>query len=1412
MSEASEIPTLKITTLGGLAIQRGDQLAADLSSRKAQALLVYLAATGRAQPRELAADLLWPERGPQQASTSLRNTIYALRKSADPYITVTRENIAARTDRIWVDAAELEKALDAINLLRDSAALKNLDDLSRQLKIYQGEFLAGFQAGDSRGFEEWADAERLRLHNRFLHGSTALCERFLRRGAYAEGISEAHHILKLDPLNESGNRILMHLLAHSGQKQAALLQYETYQNLLWEDLGVEPDEETTSLYADLKADRLTRPTSPAVSIPSGTVTFLFTDIEGSTRLLQKLGDRYPDLLADHHRLMREAFDQFDGREIDVQGDSFFASFNRAGDATKAAVAIQRSLAGHPWPQDVQVRVRMGLHTGEPILGPSSYVGLDVHRAARIARAGHGGQVLVSDSTANLIQRELPSGVRLDALGEYFLKGFDDPERISQLTIDGLPENFPALQADPVGAAVPLHSEPLPLPGFLDDSAPLFVQDPPPFVGREAEMDRLSGYLGDAVSGNGRLALVTGVSGIGKSSLLRQFYNAAQEEHADLIVSIGSCSPYLWKGDPFLPFREVLRMLAGELDPAWTAGTISSDHAARLWGHLPETLKVFVEQAPLLVESIIPFVDLYRKASAVTSGSPDWLRRLRAFAQREPGEIIYQENPYLVDQYSQIFCELASTAPLLIILDDLQWADYATIDLLLKLNHRLRGRRLMVLGAYRKEEVSIGREASRHPLGKTLAELKTIAGDIWIDLDMDDRVQQRQFSDALIDLTPNDFDEAFRVELENRAAGHPLFTLELIKHLQEAGTLEVNDDGRWYEKENTDWGSLPYRVEGVIEERVERIRPNLRELLDIAAVEGVRFSAETVAAVAGRKEREVVFDLSDDLIGRHQILVEEGAESQAPGGAIRFRFKHSLIHDYIYKKLGASKKKVLHGEVGEILEEQHARDLPQVAGPLARHFAIAGALKKAIFYSVMAGDQARRLGAGLEAVQHYRRALDWMAVLPDGDTEFQQSEVYEKMGDAYRIDLSRQPEALECYEQFLSMTGSEQERGRGLRKKASVYLLEGDLEEAETYFNEALEILTPLGPSPDTNRIHSGLSYLYVDRNNPQRALEHADLALAASLQIDDPDGEAHAYKMKGISYFHAGQLDEALVYDLRGLEMYRELGDIPRMIQSLNNVGNNYSITGHLNEAVETYSKALEVAQRSGNTREEALLLLNLADVQITLGELPTARNTLEEAIHLAEESGMAGRQIAACRMAGQCSILQGDFAAAEKYLERAYDLSLQTKINRYISTICKEFAFLNCQIEQFEEAERWIERSEVAAQENGSPLYLGETTQVRGYIEMAGGAWTEAIQSLKLSKEYLETARAQVELGKTLLYLGTAWGRRNRDGDRENAAQALESAYQLFHKIGSGHYEGEVGRALEEFGIELELETVESH
>ncbi len=230
------------------------------------------------------------------------------------------------------------------------------------------------------------------------------------------------------------------------------------------------------------------------SLPTGTVTFLFTDIEGSTRLLRQLGASYPPMLARHNELIRVVLVAHHGVEVKTEGDSFFVVFERAPDGVAAAVEAQRALFGETWPDGVAVRVRMGLHTGSGELTEGDYVGIDVNRAARVSAAAHGGQIVITESVRALAGSGLPANAELRDLGEHELKDFPAPERLFQLDIEGLPTEFPPLRTITARR------------GNLPDPTTSFV-------GREHELDELT-----ALAGRSRLVTLTGPGGTGKTRL------------------------------------------------------------------------------------------------------------------------------------------------------------------------------------------------------------------------------------------------------------------------------------------------------------------------------------------------------------------------------------------------------------------------------------------------------------------------------------------------------------------------------------------------------------------------------------------------------------------------------------------------------------------------------------------------------------------------------------------------------------------------------------------------------------------------------------------------------------------------------------------------------------------------------
>jgi ABC-type oligopeptide transport system substrate-binding subunit/class 3 adenylate cyclase len=711
-------------------------------------------------------------------------------------------------------------------------------------------------------------------------------------------------------------------------------------------------------------------------LPGGTVTFLFTDIEGSTELLKRLRDQYALLLADYRGILRERVAQWNGQEVDTQGDAFFVSFPRATDAVSAVVDMQKSLQNHKWPKGVELRARMGLHTGEPLVVDEGYIGMDVHRAARIAHVGHGGQVLLSETTSSLIRDGLPNGVSILDLGRHRLKDMRSPEHIVQLVIEDLPSKFPPLSSlEALPPEIALEPFATRLPAFLEEDVANVAL--PVFVGRERELDRLEVFLSEALAGNGSIAFITGDPGRGKTAIMQHFTRQIITVHPDLLVVSGVCRAYTGVGDPYLPFREVMEMLTGDLETQWDKGTILREHAVRLWEAIPKVIQALLEHGPKLIDVFVNGRNLLARANTALEDGRIWIERLSILcdAERIPTDDLKQSNFF--EQYENVLEEISNEHPLVLMLDDLQWSDNASISLLFHLSRQLSGKRILILGAFRPEEVALGRGGDAHPLEKVLAESKRLYGDVCIDLSETSQGEDWNFIETYLDSEPNQVSEDFRRALYKHTGGHPLFTVELLRNMQEQGALVQDNQGRWIEGPSLNWTVLPARVEGVIEERIGRLKETLQEILRIASVEGENFTAQVVARVQKVDELQLFSKLNRELEKRYRLVFSQGEAKVGEQILSQYAFSHALFQQFMYNGLSSGERRLMHGQVAQILEELYEGVTNTIAVQLAHHYTQAEQFDKAIHYLLIAGDQARIMAAYDETVDLYKRALEIM---------------------------------------------------------------------------------------------------------------------------------------------------------------------------------------------------------------------------------------------------------------------------------------------------------------------------------------------------------------------------------------------------------------------------------------------------
>lgn len=511
-----------------------------------------------------------------------------------------------------------------------------------------------------------------------------------------------------------------------------------------------------------------------------------------------------------------------------------------------------------------------------------------------------------------------------------------------------------------------------------------------FVAKANELAWLDDKLALALSGHGQVALVVGDAGQGKTALLHEFSQRAQDLHKDLVAAYGTCEAYSGIGDPHLPFRDILALLTGDVETKQSIGVINQENARRLWGLIPQSSEALVEYGPDLIDSFVPGEALSRRASSYTTEKPVWLESLESeidLRRRRPAPINIDHGDSkkdLFDQYTKVIQNLSRVQPLLLILDDLQWADLGTIGLLFHLARRIDGHRILILGAFRPDDVAQFRDGEQHPLVQMLTELKRIFGDMEVNLDQTGEAEGRQFIDDFLDTEPNKLDEGFRQALYLHTAGHPLFTIELLRQMQEQGDLFQDEKGRWIESQVLGWETLPAKVEAVIERRVGRLPTALREILNVASVEGEEFTAEVIAIVKGLDESEIIPQLSQDLDKLHMLVEASGIKRIDQQRLSIYRFRHNLFRKYVYENLDMVERIYLHEKVGDGLEQLYREQKEQIAVPLARHFEAAGVIEKTIDYLIMAGNRAKRLSANEQAVAYLSKGINLLKELPEGN--------------------------------------------------------------------------------------------------------------------------------------------------------------------------------------------------------------------------------------------------------------------------------------------------------------------------------------------------------------------------------------------------------------------------------------------
>jgi tetratricopeptide (TPR) repeat protein len=831
-----------------------------------------------------------------------------------------------------------------------------------------------------------------------------------------------------------------------------------------------------------------------------------------------------------------------------------------------------------------------------------------------------------------------------------------------------------------------------------------------FVGRKRQLEDLGIYLDKSLAGNGQVCFVTGQTGTGKTALVRQFMQQALATDADLVVSMGSCNAQIGIGDPYLPFREALAMLTGDDAAQQAAIKIAPENANRLLAIVARSVQVLVEVAPDLIGVLVPGGRLIGTIGKVAATKAGWMDQLNELAKPKltPGGPMVDQSR-IFEQYTTYLQRLSTKTPLILFLDDLQWADNASIGLLFQVARHIESSRVLIVGAYRPNDVALGRDGMRHPLEPVVHELTRYRGDVSIDMDAIPETISRLFVDAVLDSEANSLGQSFREALFHRTAGNALFCVELIRALQERGDLVRDETGGWKEGLLLDWDALPARVEGVIAERIARLSDELRQVLTVGSVEGEQFSAEVVARVQAMNERQAIRELSEDLQRRHRLVNAEGVVKFGSLRLSLYRFLHTLFQQYLYSGLDEAERAYLHRDVGEATEALFAGHTEEVAPQLARHFEESGIPAKAATYRLQAGNRAYRMSAYEEAVTHFRRGLELAAGLPQSADQMQlELGLQTSLGTALMAMRGyASPEVMQAFARGrelcralgdppsvipvlfglclfymacgdLSKARDEGERLLQVSQQAGdvgyeigvrfplgvISFLQADLEGARSHFEQGAGLYDPKrdrdlarqqGQDPAVLSLLF-LSWVLWMQGYPEQARARAETGLALAEEIDHPYTRAQALLLSADFYHLLSEWPRCLAQAERGLELAdRWHFPFSRAGCTLHR-GVALARLGHLEDGIEILRQGLDAWKATRTGMALAYWHTELAELCLLAGRREEGLEALDESLQYKQEVYWSSEQN---RLRAELLLLApGNEEEAENLLRQSLDLA----------------------------------------------------------------------------------------------------------------------------------------------------------
>ena len=874
-----------------------------------------------------------------------------------------------------------------------------------------------------------------------------------------------------------------------------------------------------------------------------TASVLFTDVVGSTSQRARIGEEAADRLRTAHDMfVRAAIEVNRGTVVKHTGDGVMATFSAAVDAVASGVAIQQAVDLHNRRGETErIVVRIGISVGDVTFEGDDCFGLPVIEAQRLEAAADGGQILCAD-----IVRHLARG-----RGGYEFVVHGD------LELKGIPGTVPTaeVQWEPVADATPGAVEHAPLPPALASPSAF------PLSGRAEIFERLVMEWKESSTGSRRVVLLAGEPGVGKTRLATELALVARDHEA--LVLAGRCDEDL--GLAFQPFVEALRFqleLPDDVAPTGWLGPLAGE-LVRL---VPEVVGRIPEAAPVRADAESERARLFE---AITG----WLRAT------------------------------AAAVPLLIVLDDLHWADPPTLALLRHLVHETANDRIMVLGTYRDTDLD-----RSHPLAAALAELRRLGAVQRIAIDGLDRDGVAQLLERAAGHELDDAGAALADAVFAETTGNPFFVGEIVRNLVESGALVVRD-GRWTSDLTLEDVGLPEGVREVVGRRISRLDDDTQRALSVAAVIGAEFDVRVLADVIGIDE--------DDALDQLDRARATGLVNEV--GLDRYRFGHALVRTTLLEELTTTRRVRTHRKIAEAIEARYAANPSKVLTELAYHFgeaAAAGVADKAVEYATRAGDAAMATSAPDDAIRWYSLALEHLDGEDDAVTE---------VGVLTRLAGAQQQTAMGQVRDTVIRAAALAQRAGLPREMAEVLLVSGRMS-----FDG--------GQPSDPDKIEL-----------LERALEQLD---------EEPALRARVQAALAVELIFVGDTRRFALLD-DAIETARSSGDPRALVDAAHarfNARSRATWSGDVFRAEQALGAEMSAATETlGDPYMRALALMGRGFGGIASGDRPDTRDALERLQDLSSKTNSPAIRRATLMVAQMDAALDGHLAVAEALSAELY-------------------------------------------------------------------------------------------------------------------------------------------------------------